>query len=81
MKSTKFKRGDKVRLVSWGESDAASGRWLGFSLNKVYTLGGKYFDDNNPEFMVEKDDAGIPNGHSMYIFELVQPAEIFYEIY
>ncbi len=76
---SKFKRGDKVRLVSWGR-----GWWDlvgGFSLNKIYTLGGKYFDDNNPGFMVEKDDNGIPNGHSMYIFELAQPAEIFYEIY
>jgi hypothetical protein len=76
---SKFKRGDKVVLLDLNPTDNFFDRRTNnftFTIGKIYTLGGSYFKDENPQFFVEKNNYGDEDGLHYAIFRKATPEEI-----
>jgi hypothetical protein len=61
---TEYKKGDKVIFV---DPNHRYGGW-NFTVGKIYTVGGKFFQDFPDMLGIEADDSGNPNGHEFEFF-------------
>ena len=69
-----FKEGDKVIYLS-NTRKKQDGK-TEFTQNKMYILGGEYWDENSQLFKIIQDDNGIPNGLNSAKFRHATPTEI-----